>query len=343
MRPLYYEPFGAAAVAPIHAIMSSATTPSIDSADASRPRALAIWSALAKARLSALVVFTTAAGYLVAPGLERGWEQFLGTVIGTALAAASAAMLNQFAEVRRDARMERTRQRPLPAGHVAPALVLVVGILAAYAGVSLVALFGNLLAAALTLGTIVVYVLLYTPLKPVTTFNTVIGAVTGATPPMIGWAAATGALEPGAWILGGLLFVWQLPHFFALAWLYREDYRRGGFAMLPVLDEEGRVTSETVLLTSLLLVPLSLMGTIFGVAGWWYAAGAIVLGAWLSMLAWRFWRRRDAASARAVFVGSIVYLPLLLILVVVDRGAVGPAAALRGGLHYGAAPSVARP
>lgn len=332
MALVYYEPAVGAAGAGITASMSSATsTSTIDDAAGSRPRAVAIWSTLSKARLSALVVFTTAAGYVVAPAIERGWEQFLGTVAGTALAAASAAILNQFAEIRRDARMERTRHRPLPAGHVSPAAALVVGLIAAYAGVSMVALFGNLFAASLTLGTILVYVLLYTPLKPRTTLNTLIGAVTGATPPMIGWTAATGGLEPGAWVLGGILFVWQIPHFFALAWMYRDDYRRGGFAMLPVLDESGRVTTETVLLTSLLLIPLSLLGTVFGVAGWWYAAGAAVLGAWQVLLAWRFWRRRDDASARAVFMASIVYLPLLLILVVVDRGAVDPIAAVRGG------------
>ena len=315
--------------------MSSVTTSPastvVEPSESARPRAMTTWSTLAKARLSALVVFTTAAGYLVAPSADRGWEQFLGTVGGTALAAASAAILNQFAEIRRDARMERTRNRPLPAGHVAPALALVVGLLAAYAGVSMVAFFGNLLASAMTLGTIAVYVLLYTPLKPRTTLNTLVGAVTGATPPMIGWAAATGALEPGAWVLGGILFVWQIPHFFALAWLYREDYRRGGFAMLPVLDEQGRITAETVLLTSLLLVPLSLLATMFGVAGWWYAAGSVVLGCWLCLQAWRFWRRRDDSTARAVFVGSIVYLPLLLVLLVIDRGAVTPLAAVRGG------------
>jgi len=313
--------------------MSSAAS-TTSSVDQPLPRAFAIWSALSKARLSALVVMTTAVGYAVAPSVERSWEGFLGTVIGTALAAASAAMLNQLAEIRRDALMERTRSRPLPAGQVAPALVLTVGLVTAYAGVSMVGLFGNGLAAALTLGTIVIYVLLYTPLKPVTTLNTLVGAVTGATPPMIGWAAATGGLEPGAWVLGGLLFVWQIPHFFALAWMYRDDYRRGGFAMLPVLDQTGRITSETVLLTSLVLVPMALLGVIFGVAGWWFAGGACVLGLWLSALAFRFWRLRTTAAARAVFIGSIIYLPLLLVLVVADRGAVSPLAAVRGGMFF---------
>jgi len=299
-----------------------------------RPSTFAIWSTLSKARLSALVVLTTAAGFAVAPAPMRGWMPFLGTVFGTALAAASAAMLNQLIETRRDGLMERTRGRPLPAGLVSPTAVFIAGVLAGYAGVSMVALFGNLLAAGLTLATIAIYILLYTPLKPLTTFNTLVGAVTGAMPPMIGWAAATGGLEPGAWILGGLLFVWQIPHFFALAWMYRDDYRRGGFAMLPVLDESGRITAETVLLTSLLLVPLAMLVTLFGIAGWWFAAGALLLGVWLSLLAVRFRRLRTAAAARAVFIGSIIYLPLILALLVLDRGPVGPMAALRGGMSY---------
>lgn len=308
--------------------------PILDRIERAPPRGIAIWTTLSKARLSALVVFTTAVGYAVAPSPDRAWIPFLGTVIGTALAAASAAMLNQLAEIRRDARMERTRGRPLPAGLVSPIVVFVAGMVAGYLGVSLVALFGNLAAAVMTLATIVIYVLLYTPLKPVTTFNTLVGAVTGATPPMIGWVAATGGLEPGAWILGGLLFVWQIPHFFALAWMYREDYRRGGFAMLPVLDTTGRLTAETILLTSLLLVPLALLATMFGVAGWWYALGSALLGAWLSVLAWRFRLRRSDAAARAVFLGSIIYLPILLLLLVIDRGPVGPQAALRGGMSF---------
>jgi len=299
-----------------------------------QPTTLSVWTTLSKARLSALVVLTTAVGYWVAPSPFRTWSAFAGTVLGTALAAASAAMLNQLAETRRDGLMERTRRRPLPAGLVSPTLVFVVGAIAAYAGVSIVAIFGNLLAASLTLATLLLYVLLYTPLKPLTTFNTLVGAVTGATPPMIGWSAATGGLEAGAWVLGGILFVWQMPHFLALAWLYRDDYRRGGFAMLPVLDESGRITSETVLLTSLLLIPVALLATIFGVAGLWFAAGSLVMGLWLSALALRFRRSRTTAAARAVFIASIVYLPLLLGLLVVDRGAIGPMAALRGGLSY---------
>ncbi|MBX3354670.1 MAG: heme o synthase [Phycisphaeraceae bacterium] len=308
----------------------------LDAADAQRSerRFLSVWAALSKARLSALVVLTTAVGYAAAPTPDRAWLAFMGTVLGTALAAAAAAMLNQLIETRRDGLMVRTRGRPLPAGAVSPVVVFVVGVVAAYLGVSMVALFGNLLAAGLTLFTILLYILLYTPLKPLTTFNTLIGAITGATPPMIGWAAATGSLEPGAWILGAILFVWQIPHFFALAWIYRDDYRRGGFAMLPVLDASGRTTAEIVLLTSLLLIPVALLATMFGVAGWWFAAGSLLLGLWLSALAVRFRISRTTAAARAVFIGSIVYLPLLLILLVADRGPVGPHAALRGGSSF---------
>lgn len=295
-----------------------------------------VWMSLTKARLSGLVVATTAVGLAVAPGAAWTWWQAAGVVLGTALAAASAAMLNQLVEVRRDALMHRTRSRPLPAGHVGRMTVFVVGVAAGYAGVSLVALASNVLAAALTAGTILVYVLMYTPLKPLTTFNTLVGAVCGATPPMIGWAAATGGLEPGASVLGSILFVWQIPHFFALAWVYRDDYRRGGFMMLPVLDDGGRTTTDTILMTSLLMVPLSLLATLFGLAGAIYSAAAILLGVWLSWRALRLWRTPSDAAARRVFLATVLYLPLLLAAMVADRGPMTLSAALRAGAKVAA-------
>jgi protoheme IX farnesyltransferase len=288
---------------------------------------------LTKARLSALVLLTTAVGFVMggpsAAGLD--WPRLLLTVAGTALAAGAANALNQVLEVRRDRRMHRTRGRPLPSGAIGVRHAVVFSCVAACAGLTILALAVNLAAAGLALATICIYIGLYTPLKTRSTLNTLVGAVCGATPPMIGWVAATGRLEPGAWILGGLLFVWQIPHFFALAWLYRDDYARGGFAMLPVVDRTGRLTGQVVVLTSLSLVPLALAATLAGLAGWVYTAGSVVLGLWILGFGTRLYTQRTEASARRLFLASIVYLPVLLCLMVADRGpvagsAIGPQA-----------------
>jgi protoheme IX farnesyltransferase len=289
------------------------------------------YAQLTKVRLNALVLATTAVGFACATPQAIDWARFGWTMLGTALCAASASMLNQLWERHRDALMERTRGRPLPAGRVGGLQVFVSGTVSAFGGFAVLAVHANLLAAALGLANILIYVLIYTPLKPRTTLNTIVGAVCGAVPPMLGWAAATGALAPGAWALGALLFVWQLPHFLSLAWMYREDYARGGFAMLPVVDTRGDATGQTVLLTSLLLVPVSLMATLAGAAGWWYAIAAVFLGVAASILGAAFWRRRDRAGARRVFLASIMYLPILLTVMVLDRGPVDPRVAVRSG------------
>lgn len=293
------------------------------------PSHAAVWSALVKARLSTLVLLTTAVGFAVAPlpaGVAFPWERFAWTCLGTALAAAAAAMLNQLFEIRRDARMTRTAGRPLPSGHARPTTVFVVAALAAYGGFALLAGMVNLLAASLALGNVLVYVLLYTPLKPRTTFNTLIGAVTGAVPPVIGWAGAVGRVDTGAWALFAILFVWQIPHFLALAWMYREDYARGGFAMLPSVDLDGNATGQACLLSSLLLVPVGLLATLTGVAGYAYAGVAVVLGLAMAWLAWRFMARREHSAARRLFLASLLYLPLLMAAMLADRGSVVPVA-----------------
>lgn len=280
-----------------------------------------------KARLSALVLVTSAVGFLVAPWNAAGdfpWARFGWTCLGTALAAASAAMLNQLFEIRRDARMTRTASRPLPSGHIRPITVFLVGLATAYAGCAVLGSKVNLLSAALALANILIYVLLYTPLKPRTTFNTLVGAVTGAVPPMIGWAGAVNRLDSGAWALFAILFVWQIPHFLALAWMYREDYERGGFVMLPSQDLEGHATTQVCLLSSLTLVPVALLATLTGVSGYAYAATALVLGLIMSWLSWRFLATRSNQSARSLFLASLAYLPLLMLAMVLDRGSVVP-------------------
>jgi len=276
---------------------------------------------LSKARLSALVVLTTAVGFIMgAPALTAGaWGRLLLTIAGTSLAAGGANALNQLLERRRDAMMLRTRGRPLPSGAMSPMHGLLFGLAAVYAGLAILGLAVSLGAMGLALATILIYILLYTPLKTRSTLNTLVGAVCGAIPPMIGWVAASGSLDRGAWILGGLLFVWQIPHFFALAWMYRVDYARGGFKMLPVMDPSGRLTGQVVVLMSLGLLPMGLAATLFGLAGWVYAVGSIALGTWLLAVGLRLYATRSDESARRLFIASIVYLPLLLGLMMLDR------------------------
>ena len=305
------------------AIPATSATAVAGGAATASPGHAAVWSQLSKARLSALVLLTTAVGYVVAPwpaGAEGWWPRLLWTCLGTGMAAASAAMLNQVAEKRRDALMRRTAGRPLPAGHARPVTVFVVGVVVGYTGCALLAMFSTVLAASFAAVNILLYVLLYTPLKPRTTLNTLVGAVTGAIPPVIGWTAATGTMAPGAWALFGILFVWQLPHFLALAWLYRADYLAGGFVMLPSLDPDGTATAQATLLTSLMLVPVGLLATLTGVAGFAYAAVALVSGLWMSWLALRFLQERSDARARKLFLASLAYLPILLGAMVLDRG-----------------------
>ena len=287
------------------------------------PSHAVIWSQLSKARLSLLVLLTAAVGFVVAPADPQGWwMRLLWTCIGTALAAASAAMLNQVAEMRRDGLMRRTAKRPLPAGHARRTTVFVVAVLLGYAGCTVLAMGTTLMAATFAGVNILLYVLLYTPLKPRTTLNTLVGAVTGAIPPVIGWTAATGSIAPGAWALFAILFVWQIPHFLALAWLYRADYTAGGFVMLPSRDPDGTATGQACLLSSLMLVPVSLLGTMSGIAGFGYAAVAFAAGLWLSWLSLRFLLERNDARARRLFLASLIYLPVVMGALVIDRGSV---------------------
>ena len=306
-------------------------TPSagIDAAIAADPRGaptprargiLGIWAELTKVRLNALVLVTTAVGFALAELGPLDWPRLAWTCAGTALAAASASLFNQLFERRRDALMLRTRGRPLPAKQVHPAAVFAMALLTGYAGAALLGLLVGLLPAALAAFNILLYALLYTPLKPRTTFNTLIGAVCGAIPPVIGWTAVTGRIDPGAWLLGGILFVWQIPHFLALAWMYREDYARGGHEMLPVRDHGGEITAQVIMLTTLPLIPLALSATALGLAGMASAIVSSACGVGFSVLAWRFFRRRDDRSARQVFLASITYLPVVLAVMTADRG-----------------------
>jgi protoheme IX farnesyltransferase len=286
-------------------------------APAVRAGRLSIHLELWKFRLSALVVLTAVAGFVLASPGSVDLAALALTAIGTALAAGGANGLNQVIETARDSRMERTRERPLPSGRMTQAHALRASLVAVGAGVGLLLATVGVLPAVLCLATAALYVLGYTPLKTRSSLCTLVGAVVGAIPPMIGWAAAAGRLEPGAWLLAGIMFAWQIPHFLALAWLYREDYERGGFRMLPLIDREGRTTCWMALLYSLALVPLGLTASLLGVTGSVVAVGAAALGGLMVFASWKLVSGRRRADARRVFFASLVYLPALLLLLVI--------------------------
>jgi protoheme IX farnesyltransferase len=281
-------------------------------------RQLGLYLELAKARLAALVILTTIVGYVLAARGSFRLVELAWTVLGTTLTAFGANILNQWLEADRDRRMERTRHRPLPAGRVQRRTALVWGVVSAMVGLVVLDLTTNRLTAGLALFVIALYVLVYTPLKVRTPLNTVVGAVCGAIPPMMGWTAATGRLDLGAWILGGILFIWQVPHFLSLAWLYREDYARGGFRMMPAADPDGAVTGRAAFVHALALLPVTGALAAAGVSGTTYLVLSQVVGLGFVALGWAFARRRVRLTARRLFFASIIYLPLLLGLMVTD-------------------------
>ena len=230
---------------------------------------------------------------------------------GTALAAASASVLNQVIEAHRDAKMERTERRPIPRGAIGPVAAWLLGLTLAVASAGLLWPTGWL-PLALSMGTIVLYAAVYTPMKPLTSLNTLVGAVVGAVPPMIGWASVRGEVDGGAWVLAGVLFVWQIPHFLALAWMYRDDYARGGFQMLPAVDPDGVLTSRVTLIGSLALIPVSLSAFLAGFAGPLYAAMALVCGLLMVVRSLKMLAEPTRDTARGVFLSSLLHLPLTL-------------------------------
>ena len=275
--------------------------------------------ALAKPRLNLLVVASTLVGYAMARGESLGLLAVLGLLLGTGLVAGGASAFNQVLERDLDALMRRTRTRPLPDQRLQPQEGLLFGAAITISGLLLIVAASNLLAAAVALATLLSYAIVYTPLKRRTSFATVIGAIPGALPPIIGWAAVEGALPIQPWILFGIMFLWQLPHFLAIAWMYRDDYARAGFPMLPVIEPDGRSTARQSVVYAAALVPLSLAPSLMKMTGEIYFAGALVLGLGFLWLTLRFARTRSVADARRVFFGSIVYLPVLWILMIANR------------------------
>jgi protoheme IX farnesyltransferase len=274
---------------------------------------------LSKARLASFVVLTAVVGYLLGGGGDTHPSTLAWVAIGTALSAFGANILNQLLEADRDRLMERTRGRPLPSHRVGRREVTAWGLGSAALGLGVLAAGTNWLTAGLSLFTILLYVLVYTPLKVRTPFNTAVGAVCGAVPPMMGWTAGAGRLELGAWILFGILFFWQVPHFLSLAWLYRTDYERGGFRMLPSVDRDGDLTGRLAVLYAAALLPITAALSWTGLSGTVFLVSSQLLGIGFAMVGWTFLRLRSQTAARRLFFASIVYLPLLMVLMVSDR------------------------
>ncbi len=280
---------------------------------------LRIIGELTKARLALLVLLTTAVGYWLAMRASEELGGLLPVCLGTALVVGGANALNQWLERGPDARMRRTQSRPIPSGQLAPEAAFRIGLLLSVAGIVVLATTVNMLSAVVAAASWASYVLIYTPLKRMTPLCTLVGAVPGALPPVIGWAGARNSLAPEAWALFALLFLWQLPHFLAIAVLYRTDYARGGFPMLPLIEPDGRMTARQMLLYGLALVPISLVPSVVGLSGTVSFYGALILSGGFLLVAVRAAWLRSPQSARVLFRASIVYLPALLALLAVDR------------------------
>jgi protoheme IX farnesyltransferase len=291
--------------------------------------ARSIWAVLAdliKARLTTLVLLTTYVGFYMGGRGPMDFALMFHALAGTALVAAGASALNQLLEREYDAKMRRTQNRPLPAGQLEPATVMIFGGVCATAGLVYLALAVNLLTSVIGAVTLVSYLFIYTPLKRVTWLNTIVGAVPGALPPVMGWTAARGELTGEGWTLFAILAFWQMPHFMAIAWIYRDEYAKAGFKMLPVVDPNGCRTGQQAVSHTLALLFVSLCPFVLNMAGVFYLAGALVLGAGYVWFAFQFLRQLRFARAeltlvraRQLFLASIIYLPLLLAVMVLDK------------------------
>jgi protoheme IX farnesyltransferase len=274
---------------------------------------------LTKPDVTFLVVITTVAGFYLGSTGPVDWARLAQTLFGTLLVAGGTAALNQYVERDMDAVMRRTAARPLPTGTLKPSEVLIFGAVTIVFGTAWLALTVNALAAFIAFATSASYLALYTPLKTRTTLATAVGAIPGALPPLIGWAAARGSLSEGGWILFAILFVWQFPHFMAIAWMYREDYARAGIQMLPVVDRKGDATFNVIVSFSAILVPVSLLPSVMGMAGIRYFFGALVLG--MILLQVSLWANRARTNVRAKWLmhATVIHIPLLLAWMIFDK------------------------
>ena len=296
-----------------------ATVQSLDGVSAVEKSSFAVFCDLIKARLTFLVLLTTLVGFYVGARGTMDWWLMVHTLAGTTLLACGAAALNQLWEREHDAKMRRTESRPLPSGRLTPDTVLIFGGVCSVGGMVELALAVNLLTALLGAVTLASYLFVYTPLKRITWLNTAIGAVPGALPPLMGWTAARNDLTTDGLALFAILFFWQIPHFLAIAWLYREEYEKAGFVMLPSVDADGSRTGRQAVSHTLGLLTVSLLPFALRFAGQVYLLGALVLGLLFLGFAILFSRQLTRARARQLFFASILYLPLLLAVMVIDK------------------------
>lgn len=302
------------------AVGAAVAEPSVALLQLSARERVAAYVELTKPRITFLIVLTAAAGFcLAAPSGAFNYLAFIHGMIGIALLSSGIATLNQYMERDLDALMRRTVTRPLPTGKLSPVQALIFGVGLTLFAEAYMALLVNPLTAILGLTVIGGYLFLYTPLKTRTSLSTAIGAFPGAMPPLMGWVAATGELSLGAWVLFAILFLWQFPHFLAIAWMYREDYARAGICMLPVVDPSGRLTAQQIVIYTLMLLPVSLIPAFLGISGSIYLIGAIILGLLFLYSSITCARSKSRQQARRLLLASVVYLPLLFVLMVLNR------------------------
>ncbi len=280
---------------------------------------LSAYVELTKPRITFLIVLTSAAGFCLGSRGAVNYLLFANAMISIGLLSSGIATLNQFIERDLDGLMRRTASRPLPTGRLAPLEAMWLGVLLTAGAETYLALFVNGLSAVLGLTVIAGYLFLYTPLKTRSTLSTAVGAFPGAMPPLIGWTAARGEIDVAAWVLFAILFLWQFPHFLAIAWMYREDYGRAGIRMLPVVEPEGRVTGQQIIAYSLMLVPVSLLPTVLGISGRFYFVTALALGLLFLASGIRVALSKSNQHARQLLLASVFYLPLLFGVMVLNR------------------------
>jgi len=277
---------------------------------------------LTKPEINFLIAITAAAGFWLGSPAARPhflWSQFLHMLLGTILVASGAATLNQLIELRYDAQMRRTARRPLVSGRIAPSRALWFGVLLSFFGVVHLAISTNSLASLLAALTLLSYLFLYTPLKRITPLCTLVGAIPGAAPPLIGWAAARGRLDAAAWVLFAIVFLWQFPHFMSIAWMYREDYARAGYLVLPSGENTNRFVIWQTVVPAVVLLPVGLILTISHLSGLVYFGGALAIGVIFVYYSARFAVHRTNAAARQLLLVSILYLPAVFALLVLGK------------------------
>jgi protoheme IX farnesyltransferase len=275
---------------------------------------------LMKPNILIMVLITSILGYYLGSDGKILWGNLIWLLIGTTFSAGGASVLNQYLERDQDKIMKRTSQRPIPSGIISPHNALFFGIILVIIGTIILVLEINLLTGFLSLLTAFMYVLIYTPMKRITWLNTSMGSIPGALPPIGGWAAATNSIDSGAWILFGILYLWQHPHFFAIAWMCKDDYEKAGFMMLPVIEPDGKRTTRQILWHLSLLFPISLLPVVIGMNGNIYLYGALIITLYYFLSALPMLYDKSYKNASRILKASVLYLPALMIIIIIDKG-----------------------